>query len=238
MAIGDRVQIASAQALATLSVTATFPTAVTAGNAVVVVVADFDAVFGTFAPTLTSSPPGATFSHIVTVQWAGGGGGVRDGIYAYVVLAAGAVTAVTATFANTGNGTAVRALYIAEYVDDPITPTLAIDGSTSAAAILTGSAVLSMTTVSGPVTKTARYQNADSRGFGAVLFALSTGASTDVFMACTAAFETLGTGTTSSVSGMGVAAHEGPLTFWESFYFDGATANHVFGGPSRQGPPG
>ncbi len=238
MAIGDRVQIASSEALATLSVTATFPTTVTAGNAVVVVVADFDAVFGTFAPTLTSSPPGATFSHIVTVQWAGGGGGVRDGIYAYVILTSGSVTAVTASFADTGNGTAVRALYIAEYADDPITPTLAIDGSTSAAGILTGSTLLSMTTVSGLVTKTARYRDADSKGFGVVLFALSTSGSTDVFMACTAAFETVIAGTTSSVSGMGLAAHEGPLTFWESFYFDGATANHVFGGPSKQGPPG
>ncbi len=215
----------------------------TAGNTIVVIADDLDIVFGTAAPTSITDSAGNSYSSIGSVQWNGGGGGARKGIYAFVALGVLSVSSVTATFANDGNGGANRRLFIAEY--SGVLTASAIDGFTSAGDIYPAtSKVLTMTTGNtGAVTKTARYTNADSGGgWGVVIFALKTNAGGDLIIA--ASWAVVVNPPKASVTGLFVESVSNPpfnpdlLPMWD-FYFDPfGSGNRVFGGPSNQGPPG
>ncbi len=248
--MGALVQIATVEAYATTSATASFLTPVTAGNCIVVVVDESNSVFGTVAPTGISSSPANTFSSVGSVTWAVGGGHVDNGIYAYVALNAVSVSSVSFTFADDGNGIADRQIFIAEYSGVLIT-SLAIDGFTSFGGYgagfghpsgYIGSTILTLTTSLATFTERITYKTPDALGAGVVLFALLTSSATNLLIAATWAHSDF-TPTRATAGGFAVAAKIGgpsppANTSIVSFYFDAGGGNHVFGGPSRQGPPG
>ncbi len=180
------VQIKAGLLDATASISVTFDNPTIAGHSIVLASLRANAGFSD-TPTTGNDTQNNSYTNARCVNsWSGTAGGAKIMCTAFSQGIVGGPDTVTHNFANPG-GSGGSILIIAEY-DGPIATPL--DAVTFAPAHLAASGptttqALSISTVSGTVATTVNASNVDTAGFGAQLFALKTGASSDLAIVVT-----------------------------------------------------